>query len=491
MPSKFISHVMTLRPCQVVVVGDIILDRYIRGRVERLSPEAPIQVLDVDDEVSLLGGAANVASKVTELGSRVHLIGAVGDDGPGREIRALLRKCPQVIEGLITLPSRPTTVKTRLVAHNQQLLRVDHEQRGPLPNAYRDLLAEMAFEASSKADVVILEDYGKGVLSREVIRAAIEGASKRSNPVIVDPNGHDFRKYAGATILTPNLRETEIATGKSIKDDSDLQAAAEILLDQTGSSAIVVTRDSRGISLFRHEDQRVTLTQIPTVPVAVYDVTGAGDAVVAGIAVALASGMELDAACDIANLAGRSVVRQLGVGTVSIRRLLDEITECTQPAEQTKIVDEAEAVEQTADIRRGGGKVVFTNGCFDILHFGHTHLLQFARAQGDFLVVGLNSDDSIRRLKGLHRPLIEGGQRARMLSLFPFVDLVVEFDEDTPIKLLDALRPDILVKGGDYSPETVIGRELIESYNGRVVICPRLEGLSTTGIIEKFHDRCG
>jgi D-beta-D-heptose 7-phosphate kinase/D-beta-D-heptose 1-phosphate adenosyltransferase len=465
------------------------LDRYIRGEVDRLSPEAPIQILDVAEESALLGGAANVAMKAMDLGAHLHLVGAVGDDGPGEEIRALLRERSPAVDGLIAVPSRPTTVKTRLIAHNQQLLRVDREQRTPFPEAARDLLVAAAFEAASKADVVILEDYGKGVLSREVIGAALAGAGKRSIPVIVDPNGRDYRRYAGVTVLTPNLRETEIAAGRSIKDEAGLQAAAEMLVDQTRGAALAVTRESEGISLFRDQGQAVTHTRIPTVPVAVYDVTGAGDAVVASLAISLACGIALEEACGVANLAGRAIVRQFGVGTLSIDRLLDEIAECAGRPEAKKVVKAPEAVKRLAEVRRGGGKVVFTNGCFDILHFGHAYLLQFARAQGDFLVLGLNSDASIRRLKGPDRPFVEGSQRAHMLSLYPFVDLVVEFDEDTPLELLEALRPDILVKGGDYTPETVVGRELVESSNGKVVICPRLEGLSTTDIVKKIHER--
>jgi D-beta-D-heptose 7-phosphate kinase / D-beta-D-heptose 1-phosphate adenosyltransferase len=482
-----VGLVKALRPCSVAVVGDVMLDRYVRGQVNRLSPEAPIQVLEVADEYKMPGGAANVAMKVVGLGSHVRLVGLVGDDDAAAELRGLLAEQERVADGLIADPQRSTTVKTRFIAHNQQLLRVDREKRAVAQGAAAQRIAAAAYEAAAAADAVILEDYGKGVLSREVIEAAIAGAKMRGAPVVVDPNGREYRRYAGATVLTPNLREAEIAAEMTITSEADLEAAAGELVDQTAGAALAITRESKGISLFRKVDSQFVHVHVPTTPVAVYDVTGAGDAVAASLAIALASGIDLEDACALANLAGRAVVRQFGVGTISIGHL---ISEASHSVEQTdKVLDLARAQEKVHEVRRAGGKIVFTNGCFDVLHFGHAFLLKFARAQGDFLILGLNNDESVRRQKGTDRPFVSDDQRAYMLSLYPFVDIVTLFGEDTPLALIEALRPDVLVKGGDYTPDTVVGRDLVESYGGEVVICPRIDGLSTSDLVKKIRER--
>ncbi|MFO0907044.1 MAG: D-glycero-beta-D-manno-heptose 1-phosphate adenylyltransferase [Isosphaeraceae bacterium] len=477
-----------LQPRRIAVIGDVMLDHYITGRVERLSPEAPIQVLDVQDEYKAPGGASNVAMKVVGLGSRVQMVGLVGDDHAAHELRSLLRAHPDVIDSLISDPERNTTVKTRLIAQHQQLLRVDRERRGVPSEAVRARLAEAARAAASEADAVILEDYGKGVLSPEVIQAAIAVANARGIPVVVDPNGRDYRRYAGCTVLTPNLKEAELAAEQPITNAASLEAAAATLVSET-RAALAITRDAKGISLFRRDESApsgLSHVHIPTVPVEVYDVTGAGDAVAATLAIALACGVELAQSCALANLAGRAVVRQLGVGTISIGQLRNE-ARCEQIERSAKVVDSTVARRRAQAVQQSGGKVVFTNGCFDILHYGHAYLLQFAREQGDMLILGLNSDASVSRFKGPDRPLVPEDQRSYMLSLYPFIDMVVLFDEDTPAALIEAVRPDIIVKGGDYTPDTVVGREFVESYGGRVVICPRLEGLSTSNLVSKMR----
>jgi D-beta-D-heptose 7-phosphate kinase/D-beta-D-heptose 1-phosphate adenosyltransferase len=472
-----------LRPSRVAVIGDVMLDHYVKGRTDRLSPEAPIPILDVEQEDRMPGGAANVAMKAIGLGAEVRLVGLVGADPAADELRALLRIQPAFRDGLIADPGRATTVKTRFIAHNQQLLRVDRERRGAPAEAVRARLARAARQAAAEADAVILEDYGKGVLGPEVVAAALEGAAGVAAPVVVDPNGRDYRRYAGATVLTPNQAEAALAAGRPITDPASLEAAAARLVEETGA-AVAITREAEGISLFRRERAGgpIAHTHVPTVPVAVYDVTGAGDAVAACLALALASGTDLVAGCTLANLAGRAVVRQLGVGTLSIAHLLAEARGGT-----AKVVDRGTARRRAREIREGGGSVVFTNGCFDILHPGHALLLQFARDQGGFLILGLNTDASARRLKGPGRPIIAEDQRAYMLSLFPFVDLVVLFDEETPMDLIEAIRPDVLVKGGDYTPGMIVGRDFVESYGGRVAICPHRGGLSTTEMVRKIR----
>jgi D-beta-D-heptose 7-phosphate kinase/D-beta-D-heptose 1-phosphate adenosyltransferase len=287
--------------------------------------------------------------------------------------------------------------------------------------------------------------------------------------------------------VTPTLREPALAAEMSITNEEELQTAAELLIEQTAGASLAVTRESKGISLFRKLDGAIVHTHVPTIPVAVYDVTGAGDAVAASLAIALASGIDLVDACALANLAGRAVVRQFGVGTISIGHLIAEASEAVGQA--AKLVDLAHAKQRVNEVRRKGGTIVFTNGCFDVLHFGHAHLLQFARARGDFLVLGLNTDESVRRQKGPQRPFVSEEQRAYMLSLYPFVDAIVFFNDDTPLALIEALRPDVLVKGGDYTPDTVVGRDVVESYGGEVAICPRIDGLSTTELVKKIRER--
>ena len=479
--------VNALRPKHVAVIGDVMIDRYVRGQAGRLSPEAPIQVLEVGDEQTMLGGAANVAHKAVGLGGHVTLVGLVGDDAAAEDFHAIVDGSRSITPSLVTDPGRRTTVKTRFIAQNQQLLRVDREVRkAPTARAIATL-AEAAYAAARSADTVILEDYGKGVLSPEVILAALEGARAAGAPVIVDPNGRDYRRYAGATVLTPNVKEAEIASERPIHDEDSLDEAARVLVAQTGS-ALAITRDSRGISLFRRDGSGgFSRHDVPTIPVQVFDVTGAGDAVAATLAIALACDVEMADACALANLAGRAVVRQFGVGSISLGHLRDEVSAAT--GRPNKVVSVDRAIDRVGEIRRGGGTVAFTNGCFDILHYGHAYLMQYARAQADFLVLGLNTDASVRRGKGTDRPYVGEAERSYMLSLYPFVDLVVLFDEDTPMDLIAALRPNVLVKGGDYTPETVVGREFVESYGGHVAICPRLEGLSTTNLVKRILGR--
>ncbi len=378
-------------------------------------------------------------------------------------------------------------MKTRFIARGQQLLRVDRERRNEPATWVRERLAGAAKAAAMQAEVVILADHGKGVVCSETIRAVIDGVRQSGGPIIVDPSGADYRRYRGVTLLTPNLKETELAAGQLISDVSSLEQAAHLLVEQTGA-ALAVTREAEGISLFRRAHtagDSITHIHVPTVPVPVYDVTGAGDVVAASMAIALVNGFDMIDACALANLAGRSVVRQSGVGTISLARLIAE-AQAARGDTSAKIADLACARQKAREVQQASHKVVFTNGCFDLLHPGHTFLLQFARRQGDYLILGLNTDASVRRLKGPDRPFLSELQRSYMLSLYPFVDLVVVFEEDTPIKLIEAIRPDVLVKGGDYTPDTVVGRDLVESYGGRVVICSQIGNLSTTNLVCKI-----
>ncbi|HHQ49386.1 MAG TPA: D-glycero-beta-D-manno-heptose 1-phosphate adenylyltransferase [Acidobacteria bacterium] len=483
MTADLAGLVARLTPARIAVIGDVMLDRWVSGRVARVSPEAPIPVLEIQGERSMAGGAANVAAKAAGLGAEVTLAGVVGDDPEGRELARMARASGIATGGLVTDRGRPTTVKTRLIARHQQVLRTDREDRTPLHRATASAMGRAAREAVEGADAVIVEDYGKGALTPGVLREIFETAARRGVPVVVDPCCGDFTRYAGATVLTPNLAEAAAGAGMPVDGDDRLETALRRLVEMTGA-AVAVTRDARGISLLRPGAERVE--PIPTQAVDVFDVTGAGDAVAAAMALALAAGLDLAEACAVANLAGRAVVQQFGVGELDLARLRREARAVTGP--QRKFVDRTTAAARTAQVRAEGGTVVFTNGCFDILHYGHAQLLQEARAQGDFLVVGLNSDDSVRRLKGPGRPLVPEEQRASMLALYPFVDLVVLFDEDTPLELVLALRPDVIVKGGDYRPEDVVGGPEILSWGGRVHIVPLVGDLSTSRIVGRMAE---
>ncbi len=472
--------VSKLRPARVVVAGDVMLDRWVSGRVGRVSPEAPIPVLEIEDEHAMAGGAANVAVKASGLGATVALLGVVGDDTHGRLLERMVRRAGIDTAGIVVDGRRPTTVKTRLIARRQQMLRADREDRSPIHRATASKLGAAVSRAVEAADVVIVEDYGKGVLTPGVLRAVMETAGQRSVPVIVDPCCGDFARYAGSTVITPNLAEASAGAGMPIPDDAALERAMLRLRDVT-RSAVAVTRDARGISLLRTDSE--VIEHIPTEPVDVYDVTGAGDAVAAALAVAMASGLDLAEACAVANVAGRAVVQQFGVGELSLERLGREARVMAGPAH--KVVDRTTAAARCAEVRAEGGTVVFTNGCFDILHYGHVTVLQEARRQGDFLVVGVNTDASVRRLKGPDRPLIPEDQRAAMLALYPFVDLVVLFDEDTPLELVKALRPGVIVKGGDYAPEEIVGGREVLSWGGRIHTVPLVGDLSTSRIVGK------
>ena len=359
MNQKLEGLIRGLRACQVAVIGDVMLDHYVKGNADRLSPEAPIQVLDVTDEFQLPGGAANVGMKVIGLGSKAHLVGLIGADPAASDLRALVASHPEVTDLLVVDPGRATTKKTRFIAHNQQLLRVDRECRlMPSGNAC-DQLVEAARAAVAQSDVVVLEDYGKGVLAPEVIAAAIDEARRNGVPVVVDPAGRDYRRYAGATVLTPNLKEVAVAAERPITDLAGLEAAARLLVEQSGA-ALAVTREAEGITLFHRPvpDGPLEHTHMPTVSVAVYDVTGAGDAVVATVAIALASEIALADACALANLAGRAIVRQLGVGTISLAHLIAEAGNVL-PERVLKLVDLAQARERSTSCQaeRGQGRL--------------------------------------------------------------------------------------------------------------------------------------
>jgi D-beta-D-heptose 7-phosphate kinase/D-beta-D-heptose 1-phosphate adenosyltransferase len=483
-PSQLEKNLRQLTPPKLLVVGDLMLDEYLSGRSERISPEAPVPVVDVSQQELRLGGAGNVMHNLRALGCEVVSVGFVGEDEDGEALRRMLRLSGVETAGLLPLASRQTTRKTRILSNHQQMLRIDREQNGEISASEGLALLEQAEANLTGCQAILLSDYLKGVLTPEVVRGLIDLGRRQGIPVVVDPKGRDYSKYRGATLLTPNRKEAELATGIAITDETSLQRAGRSLLESCQLQSLVLTRSEEGMSIFSADSQ----TDLATDAREVFDVTGAGDTVLALLGYGIAAGLEVDDAACLANIGAGIVVAKVGTSTVGYDELLLEIRRRALN-EGGKIVDTQLLAQELVIEKARGRKVVFTNGCFDLLHVGHVKYLQKARTLGDLLVLGLNSDASIRRLKGEKRPLIDQEERAHILAALDCIDYLVIFDEDTPLELITALRPDILVKGGDYQAEDVVGKDIVESYGGRVELISFVDGKSTTNIIDKILEQ--
>ncbi len=471
-----------LARARVLVLGDVMLDRYVYGTVDRMSPEAPVPVLRQESQRAMTGGAGNVARNIAALGGKVVLVGLVGDDDAGRELSAMLADEPGIASRLIVDAGRPTTVKTRFVAGRQQLLRVDGETAMPATGAAASALQAALDAALGSVDIVLLSDYAKGVLGDEVLQRAIariHGAGKR---LVVDPKSRDLRRYAGADLLTPNRGELAAATGIAGEDDASVAAAARQAMKAAGVGAVLATRGERGMTL-------VTGKALPLHLAAeareVFDVSGAGDTVIAVLAAALAVGADLPQAARLANTAAGIATGKLGTAVVHPADLLGALQARDVLASEAKVVALETALERVQRWRAAGETIAFTNGCFDLIHPGHVSLLGQARGAADRLIVGLNSDASIQRLKGKDRPVQNETARGIVLASMSAVDLVLLFDEDTPIELIRAIRPDVLVKGADYRVDQVVGADVVQASGGRVMLAELLPGHSTTGTIAR------
>lgn len=467
---------------KALVIGDLMLDEYLWGKAERISPEAPVQVVEVNREDLRLGGAGNVANNLVALGCTVSVCSVIGGDENGTILRRVFTGKGISSEGVFEDPCRSTSRKTRILAANQQIVRIDRETKDPVHREFEEKVIDFLVETQREWDVILVSDYMKGVLTPKILAAVIAIGTSRGIPVVVDPKGADYSKYSGATIITPNRREAEVASHVPINDETSLDSAAETLLAAGKYQALLITRSSEGMSLYLNDG---SVTHIPTVAREVYDVTGAGDTVMATLGLGLACGLGFAEAAGIANVAAGIAVGKVGTSTVSPAEIAGSISHEHMDSDvKIKNLDVLASIIEGEKQR--GKKVVFTNGCFDLLHVGHVRYLQKARSYGDLLVLGLNSDSSVRRLKGEKRPLIGERERAHILAALDCIDYVVIFNEDTPIRLLEALRPSVLVKGGDYTPETVVGKDLVESYGGRVELVEFVDGKSTTNIIEKI-----
>lgn len=469
---------------RVLVVGDLMLDRFVHGVVDRISPEAPIPVLRVLRETVMPGGAGNVAANLAALGVAVDLVGVVGDDGYGRLLTELVRSGTGRSDGLVTVAGRPTTTKTRFIASGQQLLRADAETDDTIPDPVAVALVEQVANILSSCALLVLSDYGKGVLTPAVIQALMDRAHAAGVRVLVDPKGRDYVRYRGAYCITPNARELAEATGMKTRDSADVVAAATRLLVDIDVGAVVATRSEQGMSVITADGQ---VSHLRAQAREVFDVSGAGDTVVATLAAALAAGADLVDATQLANIAAGIVVAKVGTATVRPAELRDAAGREPTAGLGAKRVDLAQAIDQVERWRRQGLRVGFTNGCFDLLHPGHISLISQARAACDRLVLGLNSDESVRRLKGPSRPVQTEASRATVLSALNDVDLVITFDQDTPLTLIQALRPDVLVKGADYTIDQVVGAREVQGWGGRLVLASLTDGQSTTSTIARMR----
>lgn len=470
-------HLKNVSP-KVLVIGDLMIDYYLWGKCERISPEAPVQVVEVQKESAVLGGAGNVMNNLLSLGAQVDACAVIGDDEVAQELFALLDAAKVTREMVISQPGRKTSKKSRVIASHQQVIRFDKESKEDIDGKSEAKLLGMISERLGSYDVVLLSDYKKGVLTESLTQAVIKLAKEAGKPVLVDPKGDDYSKYSGATLITPNKKEAATAARTEITDRESLIKAGEHLKSSLGLDACVITLSEDGMAIFEEK-----MTKIDATAKEVYDVTGAGDTVLATLGFAIAAGKPLIEAAKMANSAAAVVVGKLGSATVTIDEIIAYEGTIHHCEISSKVQSFAQIETTVADLKSEGKKIVFTNGCFDILHRGHVEYLKRSKAEGDVLVVGLNSDASVRRLKGESRPVVCEDDRAYILAALGIVDYVVVFEEDTPYELIKRVIPDILTKGADYEGKKVVGSDIAKE----VKLIQFVDGRSTTTTINKIR----
>jgi len=474
-----------LKEVSVLLVGDLMLDEYLYGTIDRISPEAPVQVVNWREQRSGLGGAANVANNLAQLGCHVFLAGVVGSDATAEELLNTARAMGINTAGVVTDADRPTTLKTRVIAHRQQVIRIDREGGSQISDGSAKVLLDRVRKYIPSVDGIILSDYAKGVLRSDFCASVIQAGSSNHKRVLVDPKGDDFRKYRGAFLLTPNKAELGRATQLPVRNEDEIRAAIACLFSQTECEAILVTRSEEGMSLYTRTGSE---THIQTEARDVFDITGAGDTVISMIARVFFAGQDLETAARLANIAAGIKVGKFGAAAVSVEEISAAIRQRENEGTR-KVVELSQAKQLVSLARSQGRKVVFTNGCFDLLHAGHVQLLQKAKALGQVLIVAINDDASVRQTKGNGRPLISAMDRARIIAALEAVDHVIIFSGLTPLHLIEELRPDVLVKGGNYNLEEVVGRKEVEKYGGRVVLIPTIDTQSSSQIIKEIVTR--
>ncbi len=468
-----------LKESRVLVIGDLMLDTYHIGGVKRISPEAPVPVVQVKRSFSVLGGAANVARNLIGLGATPMVVGIVGNDTNGGVIREMFSDLK--VDCSLVISPDPTITKVRIIGNDQQVVRIDFEQDNTKISADVECALLRSIEKRiAKCDIVVISDYGKGLCTERICREIIELAAKAKKAVVIDPKGSDWEKYRNASIITPNLKElADVAMCDVINDDHDVERCATPILERYGIGALLVTRSDKGMSYISGEDKQIIATEAREV----FDVSGAGDTVVATLAAALGAGFTAMESIHLSNKAAGVVVGKMGTSPILFQELKRELM--IYNASNDKVITVERITELMTLLSERKGRVVFTNGCFDILHCGHVTYLEQAKSMGDILILGLNSDASVRRLKGEGRPVNDELSRASVMAALKCVDYVVIFDEDTPLEVIKAIRPDILAKGGDYAIEDIVGRE----YAKKTVTIPFVEGFSTTSTISKLSGK--
>ncbi|PLY09223.1 MAG: bifunctional heptose 7-phosphate kinase/heptose 1-phosphate adenyltransferase [Arcobacter sp.] len=464
----------------ILVIGDLMVDHYLWGTCDRISPEAPVQIIDVQKETKVLGGAGNVINNLLSLGADVGVLSVVGDDEVAEEVKYLI-DATDAKSFLILQKGRKTSKKSRIMASKSQVVRYDHESKNNISFDSTDKMYAKLQQIINGYDLILLSDYGKGVLTNDLTQRIIKIANSHNKKVIVDPKGTNYAKYSGAYFLTPNKKEAEVATGIKINSDDSLRDALKELQKIANLQMSVITLSEEGIAVLK--DKEVTVK--PTVAREVYDVTGAGDTVLASLGYSLALVDDIYSAIEFANLAAGVVVGKLGSATVTLDEIEDYKATLHKSSIELHIKTVKEIKKVAKRLRKQNKKIIFTNGCFDILHKGHVTYLNSAKALGDILIVGLNSDDSVRRLKGENRPINDHDDRAYILSALECVDYVVIFDEDTPYELIERVKPDVLVKGADYEGKEVVGSDIAKE----TVLIDFVEGKSTTSTIERILGR--
>jgi D-beta-D-heptose 7-phosphate kinase/D-beta-D-heptose 1-phosphate adenosyltransferase len=467
----------------VLCIGDVMLDRFISGDVERISPEAPIPILQIENEKIMLGGAGNVARNISSLGGSVRFISVIGEDTAGEDIEKMLINDLSLDVHLVVDPSRTSSQKSRFVAGNQQMLRADMETVHPVSDEIANIILEIAEEELPECGALMLSDYGKGVLSDDVLSRLINLARGQNKPVIIDPKGSDYSCYKGAMLITPNRKELEYATGMQTNTDTNIIDACNHLISTAGIEGVLVTRSSDGMSLIMRDQDA---WHLPADTQAVFDVSGAGDTVAAAISLSLAAGGGLKDAATLANSAAGIVVGKVGTATVQMIEVLSTLSDGKINPATHPVLDDKSALRQISAWQTQGLSVGFTNGCFDILHNGHQFLLQQAADSCDKLIVAINTDASTRKLKGDDRPVNNEINRAVLLSSLKMVDAVILFDDKTPLRLIQLLRPNVLIKGADYEENKIVGADFVKAHGGRVVRAKLTDGLSTTETIARM-----
>ena len=469
-----------------LVIGDVMLDRYLMGEVGRISPEAPVPVVLIRSEEARAGGAANVAANLALLGIETKLIGCVGADAEAKMLGQLIKACG-VAANLIASKVRPTIAKTRILGGHQQMLRLDQEDSATFTRAENDALqANIHAALKELPQIVILSDYAKGLLSETICQDIIRICKAHKIPVLVDPKGSDYSKYKGATALTPNKKEAAEACRTS-GQDVELVSKVTALKTKLGLSFMAVTRGEEGISLIEGNTIKNNAHHLPATAQKVFDVSGAGDTVIATLAAGLMHGLTPLQSLELANIAAGVVVGKVGTVPITQADLLEALTDKQGNEQAHKICNLAELALKVHAWKQAKQKIVFTNGCFDLLHAGHVTYLEAAKKRGDKLLLGLNTDRSVSAIKGPTRPVVHENDRARVLAALESVDAVILFDEDTPLKLIKAIKPDIIAKGSDYTAEQVVGGKEVQGWGGEIALIELVEGRSTSNIIRKLN----